>query len=108
MDFAPSLLAACGLSAPSSKQGRNFLPLLDRKTEGWSNEVYFEMSEFVTGRGLRTPPYTYAVMASKQPGWTAAASAERYVEYVLYDNYADPAQLVNLAAGRRISRSRRS
>lgn len=97
VDFAPSLLAACGLPAPASMQGRNFLPLLDRKTEGWSNEVYFEMSEFVTGRGLRTPQYTYAVMAPKQPGWTDAASAERYVEYMLYDNYADPAQLVNLA-----------
>jgi hypothetical protein len=78
-------------------QGRNFLALLDRKTEGWSNEVYFEMSEFVTGRGLRTPQYTYAVMAPKQPGWTAMPSANRYVEYMLYDNYADPAQLVNLA-----------
>jgi arylsulfatase A-like enzyme len=97
VDFAPSLLAACGLPVPPSMQGRSFLPLLDRKTEGWSNEVYFEMSEFVTGRGLRTPQYTYAVMAPKQPGWTAKASAERYVEYMLYDNYADTAQLVNLA-----------
>jgi arylsulfatase A-like enzyme len=97
VDLTPSLLSAAGIPVPSSMQGRSFLPLLDRKTEGWRNEVYFEMSEFVTGRGLRTPQYTYAVMAPKQPGWKAVSSAERYVEYVLYDNYADPFQQVNLA-----------
>jgi len=74
--FAPSLLASCGLGIPQSMQGHNFLPLLDRKTEGWRNEIYFEMSEFVTGRGLRTPQHTYAVMVPKQPGWRDAASAE--------------------------------
>ncbi len=97
VDLSPSLLSAAGVPVPSSMQGRSFLPLLDRKTEGWRNEVYFEMSEFVTGRGLRTPQYTYAAMAPKQPGWKAVPSAERYVEYMLYDNYADPFQQVNLA-----------
>jgi arylsulfatase A-like enzyme len=97
VDYAPTLLTACGLQAPSSMQGRNFMRLLDRKTEPWRNEVYFEMSEFVVGRGLRTPQYTYAVASPKIPGWKNAANAEKYVEYVLYDNQADPAQQVNLA-----------
>jgi len=97
VDLAPTLLAAAGMAVPASMQGRSFLPLLDRRTEGWRNEAYFEMSEFVTGRGLRTPQYTYAAMAPKPPGWQPAASAARYVEYLLYDNYADPHQLVNLA-----------
>jgi arylsulfatase A-like enzyme len=97
VDLTPSLLTAAGVPVPSSMQGRSFLPLLDRKTEGWRNETYFEMAEFVTGRGLRTPQYTYAAMAPKQPGWKAARSAGRYVEYILYDNYADPFQQVNLA-----------
>jgi arylsulfatase A-like enzyme len=97
VDLTPSLLTAAGVPVPPSMQGRSFLPLLDRKTEGWRNETYFEMAEFVTGRGLRTPQYTYAAMAPKQPGWKAAPSAARYVEYMLYDNYADPWQHVNLA-----------
>jgi arylsulfatase A-like enzyme len=97
VDLAPSLIAAAGLQVPVSMQGRNFLPLLDRRTEGWRNEAYFEMSEFVTGRGLRTPQYTYAAMAPKLPGWKPAPSAERYIEYMMYDLYADPAQHVNLA-----------
>jgi arylsulfatase A-like enzyme len=97
VDFAPTLLAAAGLTIPASMQGHNFLPLLDRRTENWRNEVYFEMSEFVTGRGLRTPQYTYAAAAPKVPGWRALPSADKYVEYMLYDLYSDPYQQVNLA-----------
>ncbi|HYW42601.1 MAG TPA: sulfatase-like hydrolase/transferase [Bryobacteraceae bacterium] len=97
VDFAPTLLEAVGVPVPASMQGHSFLRLLDRRTEGWSNEVYFEMSEFVTGRGLRTPQYTYAVSAPKPPGWRAVASAEKYVEYILYDLFGDPYQQVNLA-----------
>ena len=97
VDLAPTLLSAAGVAVPPSMQGHSFLPLLDRRTEGWRNEAYFEMSEFMTARGLRTPQYTYAVAAPKLPGWKQANGAEKYVEYVLYDNYADPYQLVNLA-----------
>ncbi len=97
VDVAPSLIDAAGGAIPPSMQGRSFLPLLDRKTDGWWNEAYFEMSEFITGRGLRTPQYLYAVAAPKQPGWRAVNGADRYVEYMLYDLYADPHQHVNLA-----------
>ena len=96
VDMAPSLLAAAGVPIPASMQGRSFLPLLDRRTEGWNNEVYFEMSEFITGRGLRTPQYTYAAAVPKQPGTQAAAASDHYVEYMLYDLRADPYQHVNL------------
>jgi arylsulfatase A-like enzyme len=97
VDLMPTLLECAGVAAPPGMQGHSMLPLLDRKTDGWRNETYFEMSEFVTGRGLRTPQYTYAVMAPKAPGWKEVANAPRYVEYMLYDNYADPHQHVNLA-----------
>jgi arylsulfatase A-like enzyme len=93
----PTLLESAGLPIPSTVQGQSFLRLLDRRTEGWRNEVLFETSEFFTGRGLRTPQYTYAAVVPKSPGWRDAASADRYVEYMLYDNYADPYQHVNLA-----------
>jgi hypothetical protein len=55
------------------------------------------MSEFVTGRGLRTPRYTYATAAPKGPDWKPVPKADRYVEYALYDHGADPYQQVNLA-----------
>jgi arylsulfatase A-like enzyme len=97
VDLAPSLLEAAGVPVPAVMQGRSFLPLVDRRTEGWPGEVYFELSEFVTGRGIRTPQYTYAAAAPKLPGWKAVPAADRYVEYILYDNFADPYQHVNLA-----------
>ena len=53
VDLMPTLLEAAGIAIPPSVQGHSLLPLLDRKTDHWRNEVYFEMSEFVTGRGLR-------------------------------------------------------
>jgi arylsulfatase A-like enzyme len=97
VDLSPTLLEAAGVAVPASMQGHSVLPLLDRRTEGWRNEVYFEMSEFVTGRGLRTPQFTYAVMAPKKPDWKAVPSAAQYVEYMLYDLAADPFQHVNMA-----------
>ncbi len=97
VDLAPSLLEAAGLPPPASMQGHSFLPLLDRKTDGWRNEVYFEMHEFVTGCGLRIPGWTYAAAAPKRPGWKAAPSADLYVESAVYDVAADPFQHVNLA-----------
>ena len=78
-------------------QGKSFLPLLERKVADWPNEVYIGMREFVTGRILRTPEWTYAVAAPKGPGWKAVERSESYVEYMLYDNKADPFQHVNLA-----------
>jgi arylsulfatase A-like enzyme len=97
VDLMPSLLEAAGLPIPSSVQGRSFLPLANGGSQNWRDEVYFEMTEFTTGRGLRTPQYTYAVAAPKVPGWKVVQGAEKYVEYMLYDNYADPYQHVNLA-----------
>jgi len=97
VDLMPSLLDAAGVAVPPSVQGHSLLPLVERRTANWRNEVYFEMSEFVTGRGLRTPQYTYAAMAPKKPGWKAVPSADQYVEYMLYDLAADPFQHVNMA-----------
>jgi arylsulfatase A-like enzyme len=63
IDIAPSLLEAAHVSVPGTMQGKSFLPLLERQTAGWRNEVYIGMREFTTGRILRTPEWTYAVSA---------------------------------------------
>lgn len=97
VDIAPSLIAAAGAPVPQSMQGNSFLGLLDRHCDGWRNEAYFEMSEFMTARGLRTPQYTLAAAAPKRPDWKPVASSDSYVEHMLYDLYADPYQHVNLA-----------
>ncbi len=104
VDLAPGLLAAAGLTPPDTMQGHSFLPLLDRKTDNWRNEVYFEMHEFVTGCGIRTPAWTYSATAPKRHGWRSAPSADLYVESFVYNNQADPFQHVNLA-GRATARA---
>ena len=58
------------------------------------------MCEFITGRGLRTPQYTYAAAVPKRADWKAANGSSHYVEYMLYDLFADPHQHVNLAGNR--------
>lgn len=97
VDLSPTLLAAVGAAIPSSMQGRSFLPLVKGENPEWRNEVYFRMSEFVTGRAIRTPQYTYAVSAPKRPGWQPVAESDSFVEYILYDLFADPFQHTNLA-----------
>jgi arylsulfatase A-like enzyme len=97
VDVSPSLLSAAGIPVPSTMQGHNFMPLLDRKTEGWRNEAYITLSEYMTGRVLRTPEWTYAVAAPKNAGWKAVPSSAEYNEYMMYDLAADPYQHVNLA-----------
>ncbi|MGA3325396.1 MAG: sulfatase-like hydrolase/transferase [Terriglobia bacterium] len=96
IDITPTLLQAAGLPIPATMQGRSFLPLLDRKLEGWPEEVYVQISESQTGRALRTSQWTYAVV-DRQSGRNSAAASDVYEEYQMYHNFDDPHQLLNLA-----------
>ena len=93
IDVTPTLLDAVGVPVPSTMQGRSAMPLLDRKTEAWPQEVYVQISESQTGRALRTREWTYAVVAT-QP---RVAASDRYEEYQMYNLADDPHQLLNLA-----------
>ena len=77
-------------------QGRSAKPLLDRKTDSWLQEVYVQITESQVGRAVRTPEWTYAVVAHQCPQPRAGAS-DRYEEYQLYNLADDPHQLLNLA-----------
>ncbi|HIE08473.1 MAG TPA: DUF4976 domain-containing protein, partial [Armatimonadetes bacterium] len=96
VDIAPTLLDAVGIPIPESMQGRSLLPLLERKIEGWRNEVFVQISESMVGRAVRTERWKYCVVAPEGDGCRDPGS-DIYVEYQLYDLYADPHELVNLA-----------
>jgi arylsulfatase A-like enzyme len=70
------------------------MPLVKRETKNWSNEVFIQISESMTGRALRTSEWTYVVV---RPDGKSMASSPDYEEYQLYNLYDDPHQLVNLA-----------
>jgi arylsulfatase A-like enzyme len=97
VDVAPTLLEAVGVSIPSTWKGHSLLPLLHDPAarQKWPNQHLVQISESMTGRAIRTRDWTYCVAdisgATKQP-----ASAT-YHEYQLYDQRADPHELVNLA-----------
>ena len=94
IDIAPTLLASAAIAPSASMQGRSFLNIADGHTGDWLDEVFIQISESMTGRALRTPQWTYVVT---EPKGTSQPSAPTYVEYQLYDLFADPHQLVNLA-----------
>jgi arylsulfatase A-like enzyme len=94
IDIAPTLLDACGVTPPSSFQGRSVMPLLKRETKDWQNEVFIQISESMTARALRTSEWTYVVV---RPDGKSASSSPEYEEYQLYNLCDDPYQLVNLA-----------
>ena len=100
IDVTPTLLELAGIGQPASMQGRSFLQLANGRTSDWEDEVFIQISESMTGRALRTPQWTYVVA---EPDGKSHPSATTYVEYQLYDLFADPHQLVNLA-GRRETR----
>lgn len=118
VDIAPTLLSAAGVAVPESMQGNSAMPLVEGRAEGWRNEVFIQMAEWVNGRALRTSQYTYAVASTKRGaeivtpiserfmeyqtrnltgGHVPAPYSDRYAEYQFYDLTMDPYQLVNLA-----------
>lgn len=99
VDVAPTLLEAAGVPVPETMQGRSFLPLINREVQDWPEEVFAQISESMVGRALRSERWTYCAAAPGAEG-NRASGADVYVDSHLYDNFADPHQLVNLV-GRR-------
>jgi len=99
VDMAPTLLDALGLPIPGAMQGRSAMPLVERRVGGWSNDVLVQISESMVARALRTERWKYCVVSPEGDGWRDSTTT-LYTEYQLYDLFADPHELVNLA-GRR-------
>lgn len=98
VDVTPTLLDAGGISIPAGMQGKSTLPLLAGTEAPWREEVFVQMSEFWVARALRNRDWTY-VMAAPRTGakFEPAPNAPAYSAFQLYDNRADPHQLVNMA-----------
>lgn len=96
--MTPTLLDAAGFRAPASMKGESVLPLLrnPETRRNWKNEALIQISESMVGRALRTREWTYCVAARGLDGKTVERS-DRYDEYQMYNDFGDPAQLVNLA-----------
>jgi len=96
IDVAPTLLEAAGVPVPPTWKGRSVLPLLNDPDarQHWPNQQLIQISESMTGRAIRTPDWTYCVADITGAKEQAATT---YTEYQIYDQRADPNELVNLA-----------
>ena len=90
------MLEAVGLPVPASWKGRSLMPLLNDADarQSWVNQQLIQISESMTGRALRTPDWTYCIADTTGNKELRAAT---YTEYQMYDQRADPHELVNLA-----------
>lgn len=96
VDVAPTLLDAVGIPIPDEMQGKSAMPLLERRIDGWRNEVFIQISESQVARAIRTERWKYCVVAPDKHG-SRDPDSDVYVEYQMYDLFADPYELVNLA-----------
>ena len=96
VDIAPTLLHACSLPIPETMEGT---PLAAHAPPdpAWPDDVFFQLSEAVLGRGVRTRRWKYAVTAPEVDAFAHPAAPE-YRESFLYDLDADPHELTNLVA----------
>ncbi len=96
LDIPPTLLDAAGLPIPEEMQGHSLVPLVERQSREWDDDVYIQISESQVGRAIRTHRWKYCVVAPGKDGVTDPAS-DYYREDCLYDLKADPYELNNLA-----------
>lgn len=97
INLAPTILEIANVTAPASWRGRSLVPLTKsaKARHEWPNKELIQISESMTGRTIRTKDWTYCV--AEPSGSTSAPGSAHYQEYQLYDQRADPHELVNLA-----------
>ena len=95
VDIPPTLLDACGIPVPEDMQGHSFLPLVERTSKEWADDLFIQISESQVGRAIRTHRWKYGVVApDKDPN--GDPGSDTYVETELYDLEHDPYELMNL------------
>lgn len=99
INLTPTLLELCGLHAPKEMKGRSMAAMMQTPAgeAAWDSRELIQFSQGngdSIGRAIRTSQWTYSV--ANPTGGSAAPHADRYTEYVMFDNAADPAQLVSL------------
>lgn len=98
VDIYPTLAELCGLPAPAFIEGTSMVPLLDNPDRPWKTAAFSQYR--------RSPDWTYD--PKTQPlGITMRTNRYRYTEWTspqgervgteLYDQQADPGDMVNLA-----------
>jgi arylsulfatase A-like enzyme len=90
LDLAPTLLDLAQVAPPSHFQGKNLMPLAERRDIAWREDWLYEYYEYPGNenvrpcRGVRTERYKYIHYFTEPE------------EFELYDLHADPGEMRNL------------
>lgn len=97
IDLMPTLLDGAGLSAPASLRGKSLKPLggNPQARKAWDSTVFFQISQSICGRGIRTRDWCYCAFDPTVKYGDAENSAH-YQDFVLYSVSTDPDESLNL------------
>jgi arylsulfatase A-like enzyme len=97
LDLTPTLLDGAGIQPPASMRGKPLRPLaLDPKARmAWDSTAYFQISQSICGRGIRTRDWCYCAFDPSVHNGNAEFS-KTYQDFALYSIAGDPAETVNL------------
>ena len=97
LDLTPTLLDGAGITPPAGMRGRPLKPLAEdlNVRKNWDSTAYFQISQSICGRGIRTPDWVFCVFDPTVRNGEAEYS-QHYQDFAMYSISGDPAQLVNL------------
>ena len=97
LDLTPTLLDGAGIQPPASMRGKPLKPLAHepKVREAWDSTAYFQISQSICGRGIRTRDWCYCAFdPTVMQG--DAEYGKQYQDFALYSIAGDPAEIVNL------------
>ncbi len=97
LDLAPTLLDGAGIKPVTSMRGKPLKKLLQdpKIRNGWDSTAYFQISQSICGRGIRTSDWCYCVFDPTVRSGEAEFS-KQYQDFALYSIAGDPAETLNL------------
>ena len=97
IDLMPTLLDGAGLSAPAGLRGKSLKTLGNdpQARKAWDSTVFFQISQSICGRGIRTRDWCYCAFDPTVKYGNAENSAH-YQDFALYSVATDPDESLNL------------
>lgn len=97
LDLTPTLLDGAGIQPPASMRGRPLKPLAQdvHARTAWDSTAYFQISQSICGRGIRTRDWCYCAFDPAVADGNAEYG-KQYQDFALYSIAGDPAEMVNL------------
>lgn len=97
LDLTPTLLDGAGIQLPSSMRGKPLKVLAEdsKARRTWDSTAYFQISQSICGRGIRTRDWCYCAFDPAVKNGQAK-NGTQYQDFALYSIAGDPAEMVNL------------